>query len=71
MCTTEWLEDQWAYLQISPTIEEVAHVVVAHAYAFFDEVGLVVVQFSLEPIMPLCCLTLLLLELCPAVGVCV
>ena len=57
--------DEAADLQVSSAVVEVTHVIVAHADAFLDEVGLVVIKFCLQSIMPLSCLALLLLNLSP------
>ena len=43
----ETLNGTLVYLKISSAIKEVTHVIVAHADAFLDEIGLVVVQLAL------------------------
>ena len=39
--------NSWVYLQISSVVMEVTHVIVTHADALLDEVGLVVVQLCI------------------------
>ena len=41
------VKQQATNLQVPSAIVEVPHVIMTHADAFFDEVGLVVVKFSL------------------------
>ena len=52
-------------LQVSSAIVEIPHVIVTHAYALLNEVCLVVVKFSLQPVMALSCFALFLIYLRP------
>ena len=56
------VKQQGTNLQVPSTIVKVSHVVVTHADTFFDEIGLVVVKFSLQPVMPLKGLALFLIN---------
>ena len=47
MCMDEQINGMLVYLKISSAIKEVTHVIMAHANAFLDEIGLVVVQLAL------------------------
>ena len=46
-CSDEQINGTLVYLKISSAIEEVTHIIVAHADAFLDEIGFVVVQLAL------------------------